>query len=171
MGGNFGEFVGRKGTIGAFLKSPRPSWAREARWCLPPSDANIFHHEAELVAVISATRPLGSSADGALRTSLATRCGCDVRAASPPSRASSRASRLTPSPDRAMHRDLGRGPGPASAPGSIWVAAGAARSLVVVPRKKRSVASCHHRAHHQPVLSFLEGMSQGIVPAGRATHI
>src|SRR5919109_5481469 len=49
MGGNFGEFVGRKGVLWGFLKSPEAVLDPGGTVVLPPEDANIFHHEAELV--------------------------------------------------------------------------------------------------------------------------
>jgi 2-keto-4-pentenoate hydratase/2-oxohepta-3-ene-1,7-dioic acid hydratase in catechol pathway len=83
MGGNFGEFVGRKGTMWGFLKSPEAVLDPGGTVVLPPEDANIFHHEAELVAVIghSASR---ISKDGALRNVFGYMCGCDVSGRFPP---------------------------------------------------------------------------------------
>ena len=66
MGVNFGEFVGRKGTMWGFLKSPEAVLDPGGTVMLPPEDANIFHHEAELVAVIGHTASRVST-DGALR--------------------------------------------------------------------------------------------------------
>src|SRR4029453_4558316 len=66
MGGNFGEFVGRKGPMWGFLKSPEAILDPDGTMVLPPEDANIFHHEAELVAVIGHTASRVST-NGALR--------------------------------------------------------------------------------------------------------
>ena len=83
MGGNFGEFVGRKGVLWGFLKSPEAVLDPGGTVVLPPEDANIFHHEAELVAIIgrTATRV---RADGALTHVFGYTCGCDVSARFPP---------------------------------------------------------------------------------------
>jgi 2-keto-4-pentenoate hydratase/2-oxohepta-3-ene-1,7-dioic acid hydratase in catechol pathway len=59
MGGNFGEFVGRKGTMWGFLKSPEAVLDPGGTVVLPHEDANIFHHEAELVAVMGHTAQQG----------------------------------------------------------------------------------------------------------------
>jgi 2-keto-4-pentenoate hydratase/2-oxohepta-3-ene-1,7-dioic acid hydratase in catechol pathway len=83
MGGNFGEFVGRKGTMWGFLKSPEAILDPGGTVVLPPEDANIFHHEAELVAVIGHTAAR-ISADDALRHIFGYMCGCDVSARFPP---------------------------------------------------------------------------------------
>ncbi len=107
MGGNFGEFVGRQGTMWGFLKSPEAVLDPGGTVVLPPEDANIFHHEAELVAVIGHTASRISK-DGALGNVFGYMCGCDVSGRFPPSHASSSASRLTPSPRL----------GPASRPGT-----------------------------------------------------
>src|SRR6266446_9665455 len=45
MGGNFGEFVGRKGTMWGFFKSPEAVLESGGTVVLPPEDANTFHHE------------------------------------------------------------------------------------------------------------------------------
>ena len=83
MGGNFGEFVGRKGPMWGFLKSPEAILDPGSTVVLPPEDANIFHHEAELVAVIGHTAAR-ISADDALRHVFGYMCGCDVSARFPP---------------------------------------------------------------------------------------
>ena len=46
MGGNFGEFVGRKGPMWGFLKSPEAVLAPGGTVMLPPEDANIFPSRA-----------------------------------------------------------------------------------------------------------------------------
>lgn len=84
MGGNFGEFVGRKGTMWGFLKSPEAVIGPEDTVVLPEEDANIFHHEAELVAVIGHTATKVSAAD-ALRQVFGYTCGVDVSGRFPPS--------------------------------------------------------------------------------------
>jgi 2-keto-4-pentenoate hydratase/2-oxohepta-3-ene-1,7-dioic acid hydratase in catechol pathway len=83
MGGNFGEFVGRKGVMWGFLKSPEAVLDPEGTVVLPPEDANIFHHEAELVAVIGRTASRISK-DGALRHVFGYTCGCDISGRFPP---------------------------------------------------------------------------------------
>jgi 2-keto-4-pentenoate hydratase/2-oxohepta-3-ene-1,7-dioic acid hydratase in catechol pathway len=83
MGGNFGEFVGRKGAMWGFLKSPEAVLNPGGTVVLPPEDANIFHHEAELVAVMGHTVSRISK-DGALRNVFGYTCGCDVSARFPP---------------------------------------------------------------------------------------
>src|SRR5262249_4285912 len=77
MGGNFGEFVGRKGTMWGFLKSPEAVLGPGGTVGLPPEDANIFHHEAELVAVMrhSASR---ASTDRALMNVFGYLCACHL---------------------------------------------------------------------------------------------
>src|SRR5262249_44672079 len=77
MGGNFGEFVGRKGVLWGFLKSPEAVLDPGATVVLSREDANIFHHEAELVAVIGCTASKVSP-DGALGHIFGYTCGCDV---------------------------------------------------------------------------------------------
>jgi 2-keto-4-pentenoate hydratase/2-oxohepta-3-ene-1,7-dioic acid hydratase in catechol pathway len=77
MGGNFGEFVGRKGTLWGFLKSPEAVLDPGGTVVLSREDANIFHHEAELVAVIGRTASRVSP-DGALGHVFGYTCGCDV---------------------------------------------------------------------------------------------
>ena len=52
MGGNFQEGVGRHAPMWGFLKSPDAVLDPGGTVMLPPHDASIFHHEAELVAVI-----------------------------------------------------------------------------------------------------------------------
>jgi 2-keto-4-pentenoate hydratase/2-oxohepta-3-ene-1,7-dioic acid hydratase in catechol pathway len=83
MGGNFGEFVGRKGVMWGFLKSPEAVLDPGGTVVLPPEDANIFHHEAELVAVMGHTATRVSK-DGALRNVFGYMCGCDVSGRFPP---------------------------------------------------------------------------------------
>jgi 2-keto-4-pentenoate hydratase/2-oxohepta-3-ene-1,7-dioic acid hydratase in catechol pathway len=83
MGGNFGEFVGRKGVMWGFLKSPQAVLGPGGTVVLPPEDANIFHHEAELVAVIGRTASRISK-DGALRHIFGYTGGCDVSGRFPP---------------------------------------------------------------------------------------
>jgi 2-keto-4-pentenoate hydratase/2-oxohepta-3-ene-1,7-dioic acid hydratase in catechol pathway len=83
MGGNFGEFVGRKGPLWGFLKSPEAVLDPGGTVVLPPEDANIFHHEAELVAVLGHTASRVSK-DDALRNIFGYLCGCDVSARFPP---------------------------------------------------------------------------------------
>lgn len=83
MGGNFGEFVGRKGPMWGFLKSPEAVIGPGGTVVLPPEDANIFHHEPELVAVIGRTA-CRVSQDGALSNVFGYMCGCDVSARFPP---------------------------------------------------------------------------------------
>ena len=52
MGGNFTEFGARQpGPMWGFLKSPEAVIGPGGTVVLPPDDANIFHHEAELVLV------------------------------------------------------------------------------------------------------------------------
>jgi 2-keto-4-pentenoate hydratase/2-oxohepta-3-ene-1,7-dioic acid hydratase in catechol pathway len=77
MGGNFGEFVGRKGVMWGFLKSPEAVLDPGGTVVLSKEDANIFHHEAELVAVIGRSAT-GVSKDGALGHIFGYTCGCDV---------------------------------------------------------------------------------------------
>jgi 2-keto-4-pentenoate hydratase/2-oxohepta-3-ene-1,7-dioic acid hydratase in catechol pathway len=77
MGGNFGEFVGRKGVLWGFLKSPEAVLDPGGTVVLSREDANIFHHEAELVAVIGRTASAVSK-DGALAHIFGYTCGCDV---------------------------------------------------------------------------------------------
>ena len=77
MGGNFGEFVGRKGPLWGFLKSPEAVLDPGGTVVLSTADANIFHHEAELVAVIGRTASRVSK-DGALANIFGYTCGCDV---------------------------------------------------------------------------------------------
>jgi 2-keto-4-pentenoate hydratase/2-oxohepta-3-ene-1,7-dioic acid hydratase in catechol pathway len=77
MGGNFGEFVGRKGPLWGFLKSPEAVLDPGGTVVLSTEDANIFHHEAELVAVIGRAAS-GVSKDGALSNIFGYTCGCDV---------------------------------------------------------------------------------------------
>src|SRR5262245_41059560 len=79
MGGNFGEFVGRKGPLWGFLKSPEAILDPGGTVVLSREDANIFHHEAELVAVIG-RRASKASPDGALGHIFGYTCGCDVSA-------------------------------------------------------------------------------------------
>ena len=83
MGGNFGEFVGRKGRMWGFLKSPEAILDPGGTVVLSTEDANIFHHEAELVAVIGHTASK-ISANGALRNVFGYMCGCDVSGRFPP---------------------------------------------------------------------------------------
>jgi len=83
MGGNFGEFVGRKGVLWGFLKSPEAVLDPGGTVVLSAEDANIFHHEAELVAVIGRTASRISK-DGALRNIFGYTCGCDVSGRFPP---------------------------------------------------------------------------------------
>ncbi len=83
MGGNFGEFVGRKGPLWGFLKSPEAVLDPWGTVVLPPEDANIFHHEAELVAVLGHTASRVSK-DDALRNIFGYMCGCDVSGRFPP---------------------------------------------------------------------------------------
>jgi 2-keto-4-pentenoate hydratase/2-oxohepta-3-ene-1,7-dioic acid hydratase in catechol pathway len=83
MGGNFGEFVGRKGVLWGFLKSPEAVLDPGGTVTLPDEDANIFHHEAELVALIGRTASrIGT--EGALDHVFGYMCGCDVSARFPP---------------------------------------------------------------------------------------
>ena len=52
MGGNYGEFGHRPpAQMWGFLKSPSAVIGHGGTVVLPPDDANIFHHEAELVLV------------------------------------------------------------------------------------------------------------------------
>ena len=83
MGGNFGEFAGRKGRMWGFLKSPEAILDPGGTVVLSTEDANIFHHEAELVAVIGHTASK-ISANGALRNVFGYMCGCDVSGRFPP---------------------------------------------------------------------------------------
>src|SRR2546425_11943666 len=76
MGGNFGEFVGRKGTMWGFLKSPEAVLEPGGTVMVPPEDANIFHHEAELVAGIVPTASPGR-AEGAPQETFWRMCGRD----------------------------------------------------------------------------------------------
>jgi 2-keto-4-pentenoate hydratase/2-oxohepta-3-ene-1,7-dioic acid hydratase in catechol pathway len=66
-----------------FLKSPEAVLGPGGTVVLPPEDANIFHHEAELVAVIGHTASRVSQ-DDALRTIFGYTCGCDVSGRFPP---------------------------------------------------------------------------------------
>src|SRR3989442_7106525 len=77
MGGNFGEFIGKKGVLWGFLKSPEAVLDPGGTVVLSREDANIFHHEAELVAVIGRTASRVST-DGALGHIFGYTCGCDV---------------------------------------------------------------------------------------------
>lgn len=83
MGGNFGEFVGRKGVMWGFLKSPDAVLDPGGTVVLPELDANIFHHEAELVAVIG-REMTRVKAEGSLRNIFGYMCGCDVSGRFPP---------------------------------------------------------------------------------------
>ncbi len=83
MGGNFGEFVGRKGILWGFMKSPDAVLGPGGTVVLPEHDANIFHHEAELVAVMG-KEASKVSADGALSNIFGYMCGCDVSGRFPP---------------------------------------------------------------------------------------
>jgi 2-keto-4-pentenoate hydratase/2-oxohepta-3-ene-1,7-dioic acid hydratase in catechol pathway len=83
MGGNFAEFAGRKGPMWGFLKSPEAVLEPGGTVVLPPEDANIFHHEAELVAVIGHTASRVSQ-DDALKHIFGYMCGCDVSGRFPP---------------------------------------------------------------------------------------
>jgi 2-keto-4-pentenoate hydratase/2-oxohepta-3-ene-1,7-dioic acid hydratase in catechol pathway len=83
MGGNFGEFVGRKGILWGFMKSPDAVLGPGGTVVLPGHDANIFHHEAELVAVMG-KEASKVSADGALSNIFGYMCGCDVSGRFPP---------------------------------------------------------------------------------------
>jgi 2-keto-4-pentenoate hydratase/2-oxohepta-3-ene-1,7-dioic acid hydratase in catechol pathway len=66
-----------------FLKSPNAILDPGGTVVLPPQDANIFHHEAELVAVIG--RDVSwASAGGALDHIFGYMCGCDVSGRFPP---------------------------------------------------------------------------------------
>lgn len=84
MGGNFGEFIGKKGEMWGFLKSPDAILDPGGTVVLPPHDANIFHHEAELVAVMGHTASKVSKAD-ALKSVFGYTCGVDVSGRFPPS--------------------------------------------------------------------------------------
>ena len=84
MGGNFGEGVGKKGEMWGFLKSPDGVIGDGDTVTLPPHDANIFHHEAELVAVIGHTVKNVKAAD-ALKAVFGYTCGVDVSGRFPPS--------------------------------------------------------------------------------------
>jgi 2-keto-4-pentenoate hydratase/2-oxohepta-3-ene-1,7-dioic acid hydratase in catechol pathway len=84
MGGNFGEGVGKKGEMWGFLKSPDGIIGDGDTVTLPPHDANIFHHEAELVAVIGHTVKNVKAAD-ALKAVFGYTCGVDVSGRFPPS--------------------------------------------------------------------------------------
>ena len=77
MGGNFGEFVGRKGPLWGFLKSPEAVLDPGGTVVLSHEDANVFHHEAELVAVIGHTA-CRVGAEGALQHVFGYTGGCDV---------------------------------------------------------------------------------------------
>ena len=83
MGGNFGEFVGRKGVLWGFLKSPEAILDPGGTVVLSSEDANIFHHEAELVAVIGRTA-CRVGTEGALANIFGYTCGCDVSGRFPP---------------------------------------------------------------------------------------
>jgi len=63
MGGNFQEFVGRRAPMWGFLKSPEAVLDPGGTVVLPPHAASIFHHEAELVAVIGSESSRSSRAD------------------------------------------------------------------------------------------------------------
>lgn len=84
MGGNFGEGVGKKGEMWGFLKSPEAVLDPGGTVVLPPHDANIFHHEAELVAVMGHTAKHVKKED-ALKSVFGYTCGVDVSGRFPPS--------------------------------------------------------------------------------------
>lgn len=84
MGGNFGEGVGKKGEMWGFLKSPDGVIGDGDTVVLPPHDANIFHHEAELVAVMGHTVKNVPRED-ALKSVFGYMCGVDVSGRFPPS--------------------------------------------------------------------------------------
>jgi 2-keto-4-pentenoate hydratase/2-oxohepta-3-ene-1,7-dioic acid hydratase in catechol pathway len=84
MGGNFGEGVGKKGAMWGFLKSPDAVIGPDDTVVLPNHDANIFHHEAELVAVMGHTVKNVKKED-ALKAVFGYTCGVDVSGRFPPS--------------------------------------------------------------------------------------
>src|SRR5262249_45178465 len=79
MGGNFGEFVGRKGVLWGFLKSPEAVLDPGGTVVLSREDANIFHPGGGWAAVTG--RPASKvSPDAPPGPTLGYTCGCDVSA-------------------------------------------------------------------------------------------
>ncbi|MBI4202511.1 MAG: fumarylacetoacetate hydrolase family protein [Chloroflexi bacterium] len=80
MGANYREFGQRPpGAAWGFLKSPEAVVGPGGVVVLPPMDANIFHHEAELVVVIGRTAKDIKSAQ-AMEYVFGYTCGVDVSA-------------------------------------------------------------------------------------------
>jgi len=69
-----------KRPIGLFLKSPAAVIGPEDTVELPPAQANIFHHEAELAVVIGPRRAKGVSVEDALAFVFGYTCFIDVSA-------------------------------------------------------------------------------------------
>lgn len=83
MGGNFSEFGHRRqAAMWGFIKSSESVIGPEDSVILPPDDANIFHHEAELVVVFGRH---GENVDekSALDYVFGYTCGIDVSARMP----------------------------------------------------------------------------------------
>ena len=83
MGGNFPEF-GRRATapMWGFLKSSDAVLGPNGTVILPPDDANIFHHEAELVIIFGKSGD-NINADDAFDHIFGYTCGVDVSARMP----------------------------------------------------------------------------------------
>jgi 2-keto-4-pentenoate hydratase/2-oxohepta-3-ene-1,7-dioic acid hydratase in catechol pathway len=84
MGGNFTEFGHRaQAPMWGFLKSSEAILGPEGTVRLPPDDANIFHHEAELVIVFGKAGQHINPND-AFTHVFGYTCGVDVSARMPP---------------------------------------------------------------------------------------
>ena len=80
MGGNYREFGAREAApMWGFLKSPEAIIGPGGTVVLPPDDANIFHHEAELVLVFGKAGKDVKQAD-AMDHVFGYTCGVDVSA-------------------------------------------------------------------------------------------
>jgi len=85
MGGNFTEFGQRSAApMWGFLKSSDAILGPEGTVVLPHDDANIFHHESELVIVFGKAGQ-DINADDAFAHVFGYTCGVDVSARMPPS--------------------------------------------------------------------------------------
>ncbi|MBI2887694.1 MAG: fumarylacetoacetate hydrolase family protein [Chloroflexi bacterium] len=83
MGANYREFGARQpGIIWGFLKSPEAVLDPGGVVVLPPADANIFHHEAEMVAVFG-RKGKDIKAAQAMDYVFGYTCGVDVSARMP----------------------------------------------------------------------------------------
>jgi len=83
MGGNFTEFGHRSpAPMWGFLKSPEAVIGPGGTVVLPPDDANIFHHEAELVLVFGRAGK-DVKEEEALDYIFGYMCGVDVSARMP----------------------------------------------------------------------------------------